>query len=158
PRQRGAPPWKGGLRTALLNQQERRSAMSSAPLLQPESHAARGDRSPALEQPTSLPRIVEAAVQSVPEVLASLNSSPDGINRIQALPRREQEGPNEIASEKPPRWYVQLLLAFKTPFNLLLLSLAAVSFLTEDYKAAVVIAAMVALSSLLRFVQEYRSG
>src|SRR5262249_30321214 len=100
----------------------------------------------------------EAAVRDVPDVLASLNSSPDGISRIQSLARRQREGPNEIAAEKPPRWYVQLLLAFKTPFNFLLLSLAVVSLLTEDYRAATVIAVMVAISSLLRFVQEYRSG
>jgi Mg2+-importing ATPase len=102
--------------------------------------------------------VVEAAVRDVPDVLATLNSSPDGISRIQSLARRQREGPNEIAAEKPPRWYVQFLLAFKTPFNFLLLSLAVVSLLTEDYRAATVIAVMVAISSLLRFVQEYRSG
>src|SRR5262249_3518120 len=105
-----------------------------------------------------LPRVVEAALRDAPDVLASLNSSPDGINRIQSLSRRAKEGPNEIPSEKLPRWYVPLLLAFKTPFNLLLLSLATVSLFTEAYKTATEIRVMVAFSSLLRFVQEYRSG
>jgi P-type Mg2+ transporter len=133
--------------------------LSSTPLTKPT--APRGQQgataSPA-EQPARLLHVVEAALRDVPDVLASLNASSDGISRIQSLSRRAREGPNEIASEKPPRWYVQLLLAFQTPFNFLLLALAAVSLFTEDYKAATVIAAMVALSSLLRFVQEYRSG
>jgi Mg2+-importing ATPase len=128
---------------------------STPPLVKPPGHA--GDRGK-VERPASLPRVVDAALHDVPEVLASLSSCPDGINRIQALSRRESEGPNEIASEKPPSWYVQLLSSFKTPFNLLLLALAVVSLFTEDYKAAIVISAMVVLSSLLRFVQEYRSG
>jgi Mg2+-importing ATPase len=91
-------------------------------------------------------------------VLASFNSSFDGIGRIQALASQVREGPNDIASEKPLPWYVQLLLAFKTPFNLLLLTLAVVALCTDDVKAAVVISVMVAFSSLLRFTQEFRSG
>jgi Mg2+-importing ATPase len=98
------------------------------------------------------------SVPNVPDVLASLNSSPDGISRVQALLRLSREGPNEIASEKPPRWYVRLIHAFHTPFNYLLLTLACVALFTEDYKAATVIAVMVALSGLLRFWQEFRSG
>jgi Mg2+-importing ATPase len=103
-------------------------------------------------------RVVEAAVADVPELLRSLNTSVDGISRVHAIWRQGQDGLNEIASEKPPRWYVQLLLAFRTPFTYLLLTLATVSFLTKDYKAAVVISSMVAISGLLRFWQEFRSG
>jgi Mg2+-importing ATPase len=44
------------------------------------------------------------------------------------------------------------------PFNYLLLTLAGVALLTQDYKGAIVITCMVALSGLLRFWQEYRSG
>ena len=86
-------------------------------------------------------------------------SSPDGISRFESLTRRAREGPNEIAHERPPRWYVQLFHAFHNPFILLLLVLAAVvPCLTEDVKAAIVIGVMVPISVLLRFVQEYRSG
>jgi Mg2+-importing ATPase len=102
--------------------------------------------------------VVREAAREVPDVLLSLGSSPDGLDRIQAMVRRAREGPNEIAHERPPRWYVQLLHAFKNPFILLLLALAVLSLLTEDYKATAVISVMVAASALLRFVQEYRSG
>lgn len=107
---------------------------------------------------TDQPRVVETAVQDAPDVLSSLSTSSDGIDRVEALSRLSAEGPNDIASEKPPRWFVQLLHAFHVPFNYLLLTLAAVALLTDDYKATVVIAFMVALSGLLRFWQEFRSS
>jgi hypothetical protein len=76
----------------------------------------------------------------------------------QAAAHRDEYGLNEVAHEKPPRWYVQLLHAFNNPFILLLLVLAVVSFLTGDLQATAIIAVMVLISVLLRFVQEYRSG
>lgn len=102
--------------------------------------------------------VLDAAVRDVSDLLHSLNSSVDGLDRIQALKRRAKDGLNEIASERPPRWYVQLLHAFHVPFNYLLLTLAFVALCTEDYKAAAVISVMVTLSGLLRFWQEFRSG
>src|SRR5262249_56170350 len=101
---------------------------------------------------------VGAAVRGGPDVLLSRSSSPEGLNRIQALARLHRVGPNEIASQKPPHWSVQLLHAFHVPFNYLLLCLAVVAFFTEDYKATVVILVMVALGGLLRFWQEFRSN
>jgi Mg2+-importing ATPase len=116
-------------------------------------------KSSGLERPARLPLgVVEEAARPVPEVLLSLRTSADGLTSIEALARRGREGLNEIAHEGPPRWYVQLLQAFKNPFILLLLVLALVSLATEDYKAASVIGVMVTISVLLRFVQEYRSG
>jgi Mg2+-importing ATPase len=129
--------------------------MSSAP---PLKHSGPGWVKPGAEKQRGTPRVVESALGNVPAVLAALHSSPEGITAMEALARRTREGPNEIASEKPPRWYVQLLLAFRAPFNFLLLFLALISLLTDDYKAATVISAMVAVSGLLRFEQEYRSG
>ncbi|VTS01822.1 magnesium-translocating p-type atpase : Magnesium-translocating P-type ATPase OS=Isosphaera pallida (strain ATCC 43644 / DSM 9630 / IS1B) GN=Isop_2816 PE=3 SV=1: Cation_ATPase_N: E1-E2_ATPase: Hydrolase: Cation_ATPase_C [Gemmata massiliana] len=100
----------------------------------------------------------EAAAREPADLLAALLSTPDGLGRVRALQRLARDGFNEIASERPPRWYVQLLHAFHVPFNYLLLTLAAVALFTEDYKAAVVISVMVALSGSLRFWQEFRSG
>ena len=105
----------------------------------------------------SLP-IFEEMHRDVGEVLRSLVSTPDGLTHVRALARRERFGPNEVAHERPPRWYVQLLQAFNNPFILVLLSLAVVSTFTADFKAAVIIAVMVLVSALLRFSQEYRSG
>jgi Mg2+-importing ATPase len=101
--------------------------------------------------------VVEEVSHDAGDLLLSLRTSPDGLNRVEALFRQAQYGLNEVAHEKPPRWCVQLLHAFKNPFIVLLLGLAVLSFLTEDYKAASVISVMVAISVLLRFVQEFRS-
>jgi len=103
-------------------------------------------------------RVVEEATRDVDTVLLSLNTTPHGLNRAEALFRRTEYGLNEVAHEKAPRWYIQLLHAFANPFILLLLVLAIISALTEEYKSAVIIAVMVLISVLLRFVQEYRSG
>ncbi|HEV3384194.1 MAG TPA: magnesium-translocating P-type ATPase [Gemmata sp.] len=100
----------------------------------------------------------EVVVRDIAGALAFLNSTQDGLSQVEALSRRAREGLNEIASEKPPNWLIQLLHAFNVPFNYLLLALALISFITEDYRAAIVITVMVILSGSLRFWQEYRSN
>ena len=90
--------------------------------------------------------------------LAALNSSRDGISDDDAAERRAEVGPNAVAHEKPPAWYAQLGHAFAVPFNFVLATLAALSGLTGDREALLVIGLMVLLSTGLRFVQEYRSG
>jgi Mg2+-importing ATPase len=106
------------------------------------------------------PRLAEEARLDLPALFQRLRSGPAGLTRRQAAERRAEVGLNEVAHEKPAAWYVQLASAFKHPFNLLLLTLAVVSFLSneEDLKAPIVISVMVLLSVLLRFVQEFRSG
>ena len=114
---------------------------------------------PELPAPASAapPPAADAAVRDVPDVLAALDSSPDGISREEAASRRARDGLNEIAGKAAPGG-TPTAAAFHTPFNYLLLALAAVAFVTEDYKAAAVISAMVGVSGGLRFWQEYRSG
>ncbi|WP_375604683.1 magnesium-translocating P-type ATPase [Isosphaera pallida] len=101
--------------------------------------------------------LVEAASSDLLSLLTRLKTSPDGLSEAEASERRTRIGLNEIAAERPPRWYVQLLLAFHTPFTYLLMTLAAISLGTDDLPATVVISVMVVLSGLLRFWQEYRS-
>ena len=90
-------------------------------------------------------------------VLAELQTTRSGITDEEAESRRARFGANEVAHEKTPPWYVQLRRAFVSPFNLLVTTLAVVSGITGDMRAVVVIALMVTLSTILRFVQEYRS-
>lgn len=52
----------------------------------------------------------------------------------------------------------QLGRAFNNPYNILLIVLAVISYVTGDMKAAIILSLMVGLSSLLRFVQEFRSS
>ncbi len=91
-------------------------------------------------------------------VLSELNSQHDGLNDDQIDAIRASVGPNEVEHEKPMTWWLHLWLSYKNPFNLLLTVLAAVSWFTDDLKAATVIGTMVTLSTMIRFVQERRSN
>nr|WP_198984295.1 magnesium-translocating P-type ATPase [Herbaspirillum sp. ASV7] len=100
----------------------------------------------------------QASSSDVQALLQRLNSRHDGLTEAESDAIREQTGPNEVEHEKPLTWPVHLWHCYKNPFNLLLTLLAAVSFYTEDMKAAIVIGTMVVVSTLLRFVQEARSN
>jgi P-type Mg2+ transporter len=69
-----------------------------------------------------------------------------------------KSGLNEIAREKPKKWYVQLLKTVTNPLSLLLIVLAIVSLLTGSPTAALIITIMVIFGGLLRFSQEFRSN
>ncbi|HSS46538.1 MAG TPA: magnesium-translocating P-type ATPase [Burkholderiales bacterium] len=102
--------------------------------------------------------LIEAAHNDILNVLGSVHSSPSGLGQDEAQSRLKEHGLNEVAHEQPATWYRQLWHAYNNPFNLLLTGLAVVSFITEDIKATTILSVMVVLSSLLRFVQEYRSS
>jgi Mg2+-importing ATPase len=98
---------------------------------------------------------------------ALLESQETGLTEQQVREKQQQFGANEIAHEKAPAWYVQLLQAFINPFIGVLIVIAAVSLITDvflaapgdkDYKTLIVVSIMVMLSSLLRFWQEFRSN
>ena len=93
-------------------------------------------------------------------LLASLDTSTAGLNEEQITERLDRDGVNEVSHEKPPHWSFQLLRAFKNPFIIVLLILAAVQvFITpDDLSGPIIIAVMVAISVLLSFSQEYRSS
>ena len=111
------------------------------------------------EVPEGLARLLAGAAQTGPaDLLRELRSQPDGLSAGRARVIRRQVGPNAVDHEKPLPWWAHLWRCYRNPFSLLLTGLAAISYLTEDVKGAVVIAAMVALSTLLRFVQESRSS
>src|SRR5258708_8657883 len=67
--------------------------------------------------------------------LTLFETSREGLTHEEAQKRLDRDGRNEVAHEKPPAWYVQLLLTLKNPFTLILAGLALVSYLTQDIKA-----------------------
>ncbi len=91
------------------------------------------------------------------DVIRELGSSPSGLTESEAAARLKQYGTNEVVHEQTVSWARQLFHAYNNPFNILITVLAVVSYFTEDIKATVILSAMVILSSLLRFVQEFRS-
>ena len=101
--------------------------------------------------------LLEGARLSMPELLMRFDTTAAGLPKTEVDDRLALFGPNEIAHERPPAWYIQLLSGFKNPFIAVLLVLAVVSFFTGDTKAVVVITVMVTLSVLIAFSQEFRS-
>ncbi len=89
--------------------------------------------------------------------LVRLQSQPDGLDSAEAARRLARDGPNEVPHEPPLPAWLHLWRCYLNPFNVLLTVLAVLSFLSADSKATVVIGVMVALSTVIRFVQEGRS-
>ena len=99
--------------------------------------------------------------------LAMLDTQDTGLTQLQVREKQTTFGANEIAHEKAPAWWIQLLQAFVNPFIGILIVIAIISLITDvmlanpgdrDYKTLIVVSIMVFLSALLRFWQEFRSN
>ncbi|MFW0764582.1 magnesium-translocating P-type ATPase [Trabulsiella odontotermitis] len=108
--------------------------------------------------PDSLARhCLNIAAMDENEIWRAFDSHPEGLNVMEVEDHREQYGENTIPAQKPVPWWGHLWLCYRNPFNLLLTALGIISYSTEDLFAAVVIALMVGISTLLNFIQEARS-
>lgn len=87
----------------------------------------------------------------------TFGSHPEGLNPAEVAAVREAHGDNQIPAQQPAPWWRHLWSCYRNPFNLLLTLLGVISYATEDLFAAGVIALMVAIATLLNFVQEARS-
>ena len=112
-------------------------------------------------------RVRTAAAIAEEETYAYLQTERGGITSAEAERRREQYGANVLPFRKKKGDAARFLAAFINPFTIILLALAAVSVFTdivlaergeENYITVIVIVVMVAVSGILRFVQETRSG
>jgi len=111
------------------------------------------------EMPPALTKsLTEAALQESEELLARLNSHANGLDELEAEAIRQRVGRNEVEHEKPLSWWAHLWHCYNNPFSLLLTVLAAISYFTEDIKAATVISLMIVLSTVMRFAQESKSS
>src|ERR1700680_2672505 len=111
-----------------------------------------------------LPELCDCAPE---EALKRLDAGRGGLTQEQVEERLGQYGLNEVSHEKPPSWYEQLFHAFLTPFNGVLFAVSIVSLFTDvifaapedrTFRTIIVLSAMVLLSTLLRFWQEFRSN
>lgn len=112
-------------------------------------------------------KLRKASRHEIYEVFKMLNSSIDGITEEEAKERISTYGLNEVDYDRAPAWYTQLIKSFANPFILILIAIVVISYLIdvwfaapgeEDWKTVIVIAAMILVSSLLSFFQEYRSN
>ncbi len=115
-----------------------------------EENAAQGVANPAGDMLLVAHDAPDAAIQR-------LQSHANGLSAAEAALRLARDGPNEIEHEKPLPAWLHLWRCYLNPFNLLLTALAAFSYIGADVKATIVIGVMVALSTIVRFVQEHRS-
>lgn len=86
-----------------------------------------------------------------------MGTSADGLTQVEAEARALTVGPNEVAQEQRQSCLIRFLKIIRNPLVILLGSLSVVSYATGDPSAGTVMAAMVALSVTLRFVQEARA-
>lgn len=100
---------------------------------------------------------LKMAVMPEEELWKTFDTHPEGLNQAEVKSAREQHGENKLPAQQPSPWWVHLWVCYRNPFNILLTILGAISYATEDLFAAGVIALMVAISTLLNFIQEARS-
>ncbi len=119
-------------------------------------------------------RLRFAATHVRNEVLASVQSSANGLRESEVGRIRAEFGSNAVTREKSKSLFRRLVEAFVNPFSAVLFILALVSCLTDvvfpafslmgsvpqdiDPTTMIIILVMVVLSGALRFVQETRSG
>ena len=102
-------------------------------------------------------KLVESARTEITAVIKQLNTTPTGLSPAEVQARLEQYGPNEVAREKRRTWLMRLWDNIKNPLVILLIILGAISYLTGDLRATIVILTMVVLGIVLRYVQESRA-
>ncbi|MEN6571587.1 MAG: magnesium-translocating P-type ATPase [Anaerolineaceae bacterium] len=90
-------------------------------------------------------------------LLDTLNTRPTGLTSEEAEEALEKFGANIVASEQHVTLFQRLWENIKNPLVILLSILSVVSFVTGDMRAGILIAAMVLLGIVLRFVQETKA-
>jgi len=103
------------------------------------------------------PEIMEVSVSEPEQVYQKLGTSNQGLSEAEAARRLKEHGPNVVAQDKRHNRWRLLGRALINPLVILLSILATVSALTGDLRATVVMAVMVVLGVVLRFVQEARA-
>lgn len=102
-------------------------------------------------------RLLDVSRMTAGQALEHFDSSLEGLSDREARLRLEQYGVNEVFLEHPRSVTTRLVENVRNPLVILLAVLGIVSWLTGDIRAAIIIAVMVALGVVLRFVQEMRS-
>lgn len=100
----------------------------------------------------------QLAAMSTDGVLKHFESSEGGLADETVEELQKKHGPNEIIREAQAPWFMEVLEAFKNPFNLLLACIAFVSYLTGDFAGTSIVTIMILMSVILTFTQEYRSN
>jgi len=112
-------------------------------------------------------RALSIAEAQASDVYSLLRTSKDGLSEELVEEFRKQYGLNEVAHEKPPAWYVQLIQAFINPFTAILVIVGIASFFTDvifaepterSWETIIILSIMILISGVLRFWQEFQSN
>jgi len=102
---------------------------------------------------------------SVSDLLSSFSSNPNGLTSDMASSFLHKYGFNQLKEGKEKKWYFYFFSSLFSPFNRILLGIAAVLIYTDivlashpNYSNIVVILILVLTSTLLEFFQEFRSN
>ena len=87
-----------------------------------------------------------------------MNSSPQGLSEVEVEPRLQIYGPNRLQPHKRHDALALFLAQFKSPITIILLFAALLSLFLDSRTEAIIILAIVLLSSLLSFWQEYSAA
>lgn len=99
----------------------------------------------------------EIAKCNVESTLAFFKTTSHGLSQEEATKRLGVYGKNKVVYQQRIKWYITLFNFFRSPFIFLLIILGILSFLTNDKIGTIIVGIMVALSVLIRFIQEIRS-
>lgn len=116
-----------------------------------------GNKTPHLKSFRVSEQLLQASKLSQQDLFERFKTTESGLSSEEAAQRREQYGPNAIVHEKKLTFFGRLWGNARNPLVILLSILAVVSYLTGDLRAAIVIAVMVLLGIILRFIQEARA-
>lgn len=104
------------------------------------------------------------AEKPLEELYEALGTNAKGLGAGAAAERLEETGPNAITGGRQKGAVRRLVESFVNPFNLVLLLVAAITFVTDvvlsnadDYTTVIIILVLVAISGLISFVQGERS-
>ncbi len=91
------------------------------------------------------------------ELLDCLRTSSRGLTGRDVEARLEEYGPNELAATRAVSPIVSFLRLLADPLLLVLIISGVISFFSGEIRGAIIIGAIVLISSILQFVQEYTS-
>lgn len=95
------------------------------------------------------------------------HTTDQGLNQEKVERSRESHGENIISHSEKPSLFVEIIKAYVTPFTVVLMVLAAISFITDyviaapedrDLVGVIIIVAMVVMSGTMTLIQSVRSN
>src|SRR5476649_1860192 len=117
--------------------------------------ASNSPKSPAIRVS---PIVVESATLDAAGVYARLSTRPTGLTPDEAATRLAKYGANVLAKDQRAGLLTLLWRAMLNPLVILLAVLATISFVTGDFPGGIVMVSMIALSVVLKIIQESKAS